>query len=100
MFTESVSVSRGVKNLSCSYQAYEWKSMDSISEISYYLKLSTNVRCYYRVIYNNFVFQQDIAPGRSCIQHSPTAAAVQSSQLSPELWPHNSAELNSTNCEI
>jgi len=35
---------------------------------------------YHRVVYNNFVFQQDSAPGASCSQHSPTAA-VQNSQL-------------------
>ena len=34
--------------------------MDTIAGISYYLNKSTNVRCHYRVVYNNFVFQQDI----------------------------------------
>ena len=33
-----------------------------------------------RVVYDNFVFQQDNVPGASCIQHSPTVA-VQNSQL-------------------
>jgi len=45
-----------------------------------YLTISTNVRCYYHVICNNFVFEQDSAPGASCIQHSPTAR-VQNTQL-------------------
>ena len=27
-----------------------------------YLTISTNVRCYYRVVYNSFVLQQDSAP--------------------------------------
>ena len=31
--------------------------MDTITGISYYL----NVRCYYRIVYNNFVIQQDSA---------------------------------------
>ena len=45
-----------------------------------HLTISTHVKCYYRVVYNNFVFQQNSAPGASCIQHSPTVA-VQNSQL-------------------
>ena len=63
-----------------------------------YLALSTNVNCYYRIIYVNFVFQQDSVAGASYIQHSPTAA-VQNCQL-PEIWPNNSPELNSTDSEI
>jgi len=35
-------------------QALEWKSMDSIAGIFYYLK-----KCY-GIIYNNFVFQQEL----------------------------------------
>jgi len=35
-----------------------------------YLTILTNVRCYYHIIYNNFIFQEDGAPGASCIQHS------------------------------
>jgi len=45
-----------------------------------YLAMSTNVRCYYRVVYDNFVFQQDSAPGASCVKHSPSVA-VQNSQI-------------------
>ena len=33
-----------------------------------YLTLSTNVRCYYRVVYKNFVFQKTV---HRCILHSP-----------------------------
>jgi len=43
-----------------------------------YLALSTNVNCYYRIIYVNFVFQQDSVAGASYIQHSPTAAVQES----------------------
>jgi len=44
-------VGRCVKYESCSYQAYEF--------LLGYVTILTNVRCYYRVVYNNFVFQQD-----------------------------------------
>ena len=46
-----------------------------------YVTISTSVRRYYQVVYNDFVFQEDSA---SCVQHSPTAA-VQNSQL-PFSW--------------
>ena len=48
-----------------------------------YLALSTNVNCYYRIIYVNFVFQQDIVAGASYIHHSPTAAVQNSQPPSP-----------------
>jgi len=57
------------------------------------LRQQNNFRCCYRVVCNNFVFQQ-------------ASALVQLLQcktlnfLSPELWPHNSPELNSTDYEI
>jgi len=45
-----------------------------------YVTILTKVKCYHRVVYDNFVFQQDSALGASYIQHSPTAA-VQNSRL-------------------
>ena len=45
-----------------------------------YVTISTNVRCYYHVVYNNFVFQQSSTPGAFCIQSGVTAA-VQNSAL-------------------
>ena len=53
--------------------------MDSIAEN---LTISTYATCYYHVIYNNFVFQQDSALVHLGVQHSP-AAAVQNSHTSP-----------------
>ena len=35
-----------------------------------YLTILTNVRCYYRVVYNDFVFEQDSAPDTRCTLNS------------------------------
>jgi len=51
---------RCVKNGSFSYQAYGSESRWTV--LLGYLTISTNVGCYYRVVYNNFVFPQKSAP--------------------------------------
>ena len=89
-----------VKNRSCSYQAQQWKSMANIAGIS------TNVRCCYPVVYNNFVFQQDhVLLKDSGLAHLAfnTVQLLQCKTLnflSAELWPRNSPEHNSTDYEI
>jgi len=71
--------------------------MDSIAGICYYLN---NVRCYYSVVCNNFVLQH----ARQCVHLAfNTDQLLQCKSLnflSPELWPCNNPELNSTDCEI
>ena len=62
-----------------------------------YLTISTNVRCNYHVVYNNFVFQQESAPLRLLAFN--TVQLLQCKPLnflSSELWSHKSPELNST----
>jgi len=74
MFTKSVSVPVAVSKIGIVL-------IKHVSQWTVLLGYLTNVRCYYfNVVYNNVVFQQDNAPGASCVQHSPTAA-VQNSQL-------------------
>ena len=64
-----------------------------------YLTMSTNVRCNYRVVYYNFVFQQDESPVHLVFNTVQLLQCKNLAFLSPELWPHNSPELNSTNYE-
>jgi len=65
-----------------------------------YLTISTNVRCYYCIIYNNFVFQQDSAPVHLAVKTVQLLQGKTVNFLSPELRPNQSLELNSTDCEI
>jgi len=64
------------------------------------LTLTTNVRCYYRVVYNNFVFQQDSAQVHLAFTTVQLMQCKTLNFLSPELRPNNSPELNSADCEI
>jgi len=59
-----------------------------------YLTISTNVRCYYRVFYNNFVFQQDSALAHLAFN---TVKLLQRKTLNfpSKLRPRNSPELSS-----
>jgi len=65
-----------------------------------YLTISTNVRCYYCVIYNNFVFHQGSAPVHLAFNTIQLQQCKTLKFLSPELWLHKSPELNSTDYEI
>jgi len=65
--------------------------MDSIAGISYYLN---KCRCYYRVVYNNFVIQQDSAPVHLALDTVQLLQCKTLNFLSPELWPRNSPMLN------
>jgi len=64
-------VGRCLKDWSCSSSSLEWKSMDSINGISYYLN-----KCYLdtirRITDDNFSFRKTAL----CMQHRPTAAAL------------------------
>jgi len=60
-----------------------------------HVTISTNVRCYYRVVYNNFVIQQEGAPMKLAFNRVQLLQCKNVNFLSPELWPHNSPELNS-----
>jgi len=62
--------------------------MDSIAGIWYYL--NKIVRCYYRIIYNNFVFQQDGAPVHLAFNTVQLLQCKTLNFLSPELLPNNS----------
>ena len=55
---------------------------------------------YYRVIYNNFVFQQDDALEHLAFNTVQLLQCKTLNVLSPELWPHYSPEINSTDYEI
>jgi len=70
--------------------------MDSIAEISYYLN---KCRCYNRIVDNNFVFQQDSGLVHLAFNTVPLLQCKTLNFLSPELWPHNSPDLNSTDRE-
>jgi len=66
-----------------------------------YPTISTNVKCYYRFVYNNFVFQQDSAQVHfSCIHTVQLPQCKTLNFLSPELWPHNSPEFNSIDYQL
>ena len=71
--------------------------MDSIAGI---FTISTNVKCYYSVVYNNFVFQQDSAPVHLAFNTVQLLQCKTLNFLSPQLWPCNNPELNSTDYEI
>jgi len=59
-----------------------------------------NVRCCYRVVFNNFVFQQDSAPLRLAFNAVQLMQCKILNFFSPELWTHDSPELKSTAYEI
>jgi len=60
MFTESVTVSVAVSKVGVVLIKHRSESQ-WIALLGYFAIL-TNVSCYYHVVYNNFVFQQDGAP--------------------------------------
>jgi len=68
-----------------------WKSMDRQYCLGYF-SFSTNVRprCYYRVVYNNLVFQQDSAPVHLALNTVKLMQCKTLNFLSPELLLHNS----------
>jgi len=61
-----------------------------------YLTNSTYDRCYY----NNFVIHQDSAPMYLAFNTVQLLQCKTPKFLSPELWPNNSPQLNSTDHEI
>jgi len=66
------------------------------------LLFQQNVLCYYLVVYNNFVLQQASAPVHLTFN---TVQLLQCKTLNfistaLQLWPHNSPELNFTDCKI
>ena len=62
-FTKSVTVSFAVSKMGVVLIMHRSDSQWTI--LLEYVTISTNVRCYYRVVYNNFAFQQDRAPVHS-----------------------------------
>ena len=69
-------VSHCVKDGSCSSSSLEWKSMDSIHGISYYLNKCRRYQTHHRW---QFFFQEDSALVHcACKKHSPIAAALSS----------------------
>jgi len=74
-----------------------WSSLNHPSLLVAYVSNSVNVSCCQTRRGCDFFFQQHSA---WCTQHS-SADAVQNSQLSPKLWPHQAkAELKWLHCEI
>jgi len=59
-----------------------------------------NVSCYYHVVYDNFVFEQESAQLRLAFNTVQLLQCNTLNFLSPELRPNNSPELNSTDYEI
>jgi len=55
-----------------------------------YLTISTNVRCYHYVFYNNFVFQPDSVPVHLAFDTVQLLQCKTLNFLYPELWPTNS----------
>jgi len=85
-----VAVSK-MKVAMCSYNAWNKRQWTVLLG---YLTISTNVECYYRVVYNNFVFQQDSAPVHLAFNIVQLLQCKTLSFISHELWLHNSPELH------
>jgi len=98
MFTKSVTVSLAVSNMGVVLIKHRSESQWTV--LLGYVTISTNVRCSYRVIYNNFVIQQDSAPVHLAFNTIQLLQCKTLNFLSPELWHHNSPEINSTDDEI
>jgi len=98
MFTKSVAVSVEVSNMGVVLIKHRRESRSTV--LLGYLTISTNVKCYYRVVYNNFVFQQDSALVHLSFNTVQLMQCKTLNFFSLELWPHNDPELNSTDCEI
>jgi len=94
MFTKSVtSVGRGLVLI-------KYRSESEWTVLLGYLTISANVRCYYHAVYNNFVYRQDSAVGHLASNTVQLLQCKTLNSLSPQLWPYNSPELNSGDCEI
>jgi len=98
MFTKSVIVLVTVSKMGVVFIKHRSESQWTV--LLGYLTISTNVRCYCCVIYNNFVFQQDSAPVHFAFNTVQLLQCKTLNFLSAELWLHNSPELNSTDYEI
>jgi len=68
-------VYRGVGRCELFFVKPEWKSMNSINGIAYYLNKCTPYQTHYRVTDDNFLLGRQ-RTGALCVQHSPTAAAL------------------------
>jgi len=88
MFTKSITVSKIKVFLIKHRSESQWTVLLG------HLTISTNARCYYRIIYNNFVFQQDSAPVHLAFNTVQLLQCKTLNFLSPELWPKNSPKLN------
>jgi len=71
-----------------------------VNGIMGYLTISTNVRCYCRIVYNNVVFQQDSALVHLAFNTVQLLQCKTLNFLSPELWHQDNPELNYTDYEI
>jgi len=97
MFTKSVTVSVIVSKMGV--VLHQALSESQWTALPGYLTISTNVECYYCVIYSSFVFQQDSAQVHFAFNTVQLLQCKTLNFLSPELWPINSPELNFTDYE-
>ena len=100
MFTKSVTVLVAVSKMGVVFINHRSESQWTVALLLRYLTISTNVRWHYLVVYNSFVFQQDSALMHLAFNTVQLLHCKTLNFLSPELWPHNSQELNSTDYEI
>ena len=98
MFTDSITVSVIVSKMGVFFCQAWSKSQWTV--LLGYLIISIDVRCHQHIIDYNFIFQQDSALVHLSFNTVQLQQCKTLNFLSPKLWPHNSPELNSTDCEI
>jgi len=87
MFTMSVIVLVVVSKLRAVLIKHRSESQRTV--LLGHLTISANVRCYYRVVYYNFVFQQDSEPLHLALITVQLLHCKTLNFLSLELWPHS-----------